>query len=263
LSEGGPEESAGEFRDRYYVKPFESDGPDADVENLAVQSSENSLEQALEAAPPEIRTLVDSLRAERDMYKREARIDTLTDLPNRRAVEEWVQPRIESIFKHRQGEDKREGAVTKLVLAIIDIDHFKSVNDTLGHEMGDEVLRWMATTARASVRSTDMVARIGGEEFVIIMENVTLQEAAERVEVVRRNIEEYSQDQLDNWQMTDREALTASFGLAEFSKACEKYADMFQGADAALYKAKEHRNRVVTFNSSDPDMAAHVRKVEL
>jgi diguanylate cyclase (GGDEF)-like protein len=100
-----------------------------------------------------------------------ARIDSLTGLPNRRRFEEKL--------REAMARSRRDGRA--MALMVLDIDHFKAINDTHGHGIGDAVLKQFASRLNDSVRATDTVARLAGDEFVIILEGLSLREEAERV----------------------------------------------------------------------------------
>lgn len=157
-----------------------------------------------------------------------ARTDPLTGLPNRRAFDEKIDVAIHA------GET--------FSVAIIDLDHFKSVNDTHGHPVGDAVLRQLGAILTQTSRATDFVARIGGEEFAIILPGASPEANYAYVERVRMAIEE-------NLVVTTEEMLrvsgTASIGMTTRKHRDEGYATMFARADSALYAAKQNgRNRV-------------------
>lgn len=158
-------------------------------------------------------------------------LDALTGLPGRRHMEErlalaWQQSR-------------REGRPA--ALAMMDLDHFKQVNDRYGHAAGDELLRWIGAGARNHLRAHDLVFRYGGEEFVAFLADSTLDAALGTLERMRRVLES-SALRLDDGRSL---RITASFGLA----ACrddEPVSATLEQADRALYEAKRRgRNRVV------------------
>jgi diguanylate cyclase (GGDEF)-like protein len=121
-----------------------------------------------------------------------------------------------------------------------DLDYFKKINDTFGHLAGDEALKHFVNIIKRNLRKSDYVFRIGGEEFLILLPNTELKDAAEIVERIRKDLEE-SPLYYDGKEIK----LTASFGLAEVDK--NKYiSEIIKEADEKLYKAKElGRNRVV------------------
>lgn len=157
--------------------------------------------------------------------------DPLTGLYNRRQLEEGL---------HREVLRARRIGGTVGVMAI-DVDHFKRVNDTLGHEVGDSALRGIANELASCVREEDIACRAGGEEFVIILPGAGKASLRSRAEAVRRTIE---QAQILAGEGTLR--LTVSIGLASFPSYGDTGQAVLRAADVALYKAKAAgRNRVV------------------
>lgn len=156
--------------------------------------------------------------------------DALTDLPNRRF--------FDLAFKQEIAKSLRRN--DELVLAILDIDHFKKVNDSYGHDVGDAVLRWVSHLLRQSTRAGNVIARIGGEEFALLFPGTTLHEAKEATERMRLAIEAMPYTHQD-FQLD----ITISIGLAKVGAAGE-VGRAFKLADEALYAAKRMgRNRVV------------------
>jgi len=156
--------------------------------------------------------------------------DPLTGLYNRRQLEESL---------HREILRARRGGASVGVMAI-DVDHFKQVNDTLGHEAGDCVLRRIADELASCVREEDVACRAGGEEFVIILPGTGRTALRSRAETVRRKIE---QARIQAGEGTLR--LTVSIGLASFPSYGDAGQSVLRAADVALYKAKAAgRNRV-------------------
>ncbi len=129
-----------------------------------------------------------------------------------------------------------------LGLIMLDIDHFKPINDTYGHTRGDEVLRGVATEIRSSLRDGDLVGRYGGEEFTILLPGATLEVAGRVAERIRRGIEEFDFE-IDGRQL----GVTVSAGVVALGEQREcTIEEMVDGADKALYRAKDDgRNRVV------------------
>ncbi|WP_339737103.1 GGDEF domain-containing protein [uncultured Maricaulis sp.] len=169
--------------------------------------------------------------------------DALTDLPNRRAFEQEITQRLRSARKHDQ----------LFALAIFDVDYFKNINDTHGHDAGDAVLRRLAGIASAAVRPHDYLARVGGEEFAVIFD---VEDAAELVMAANRlrlAIE------IQPTCFGGREiALTVSVGcvLARSGPHID-FGRLYRAADRALYKAKTTgRNRVVVGEAESLDLAA-------
>lgn len=152
--------------------------------------------------------------------------DTLTGLFNRRALEPLVDQEM--------GRRKRFGHPVSLM--ILDIDHFKRVNDTYGHITGDEVLAGLSAAVVGVLRKTDTMARWGGEEFAILAAETDLPNAVLLADKVRRHVEEMEFEKVGG--------VTISIGVAEY-RTEESYLDWYHRADDALYRAKEAgRNRV-------------------
>jgi diguanylate cyclase (GGDEF)-like protein/PAS domain S-box-containing protein len=155
--------------------------------------------------------------------------DPLTGLHNRRGLE----GRSEALH-FRPG-----GATITQVWIMVDIDHFKRVNDTYGHEAGDEVLKAVAEALRSTARVADIVARFGGEEFVLVLPDTSAEMAARIAERLRLAIEALSTD-VDGQVIR----VTASFGVAQRA-AQESQLEVLERADAALFSSKKDgRNRV-------------------
>jgi two-component system, cell cycle response regulator len=152
-----------------------------------------------------------------------ATTDPLTDIPNRRVFDDTLRAFIE----------QRGGGQPPLGLAILDLDHFKRVNDGYGHPAGDELLRQVAHRLRAAVRSTDTVARIGGEEFAIVSRATTAESLAALAERCREAIGAIS------FQVAGNPiAVTASVGVARYPADARDSTELVQAADRALYAAK-------------------------
>lgn len=154
--------------------------------------------------------------------------DELTSLYNRR--------HLLKVLEQQRALANREG--TPFVLAFIDLDNFKDVNDEYGHSMGDEVLKQFSSLLLDSVREVDLVSRYGGEEFVILLNGVEIETASIVVERIRLAVEQlsFSKPELH---------ITMSVGITQY-QAPEVIADTLARADKLLYVAKhEGRNRVV------------------
>lgn len=169
----------------------------------------------------------------RESLRRQSVLDSLTGLFNRRYFDETL--------KRELARSRRMAAPLSLV--VLDVDHFKSVNDGFGHATGDAVLRAIAQLVRQSIRDCDVACRYGGEELVILMPDCAQPDAARRAEALRADIAGAP-------PMADGggpEAITASFGVAEYPIHGPDAEALFRAADRALYQAKrEGRNRVVT-----------------
>ena len=158
--------------------------------------------------------------------------DGLTGLYNRR----YMETHLATLVAHAQETGR------PLSLLIADIDHFKRVNDTHGHDAGDTVLREFATRFRRNTRGIDMACRLGGEEFVIIMPETELRRAFQIGERLRAAIAS------ETFRVNPETELrmTASVGVATLEFASDTSATLYKRADNALYAAKrEGRNRVI------------------
>lgn len=163
---------------------------------------------------------------EEEIY-RYATTDTLTGLYNRRTFGERLKEEMDRASRHG----------TPLSLIMYDFDAFKAINDELGHAVGDEVLQQSAALVRQNVRSTDMVVRWGGEEFMILVRQTNLAQAEVLAEKLRQVIEAYA--------FSSELKVTASFGVTGFFPG-ESENKLLKRVDDALYRAKgEGRNRVV------------------
>lgn len=160
-----------------------------------------------------------------------ASTDELTRLLNRRKFMQRLQVEIERA--------RCRGAKGRLALALIDIDHFKRINDGHGHGAGDEVLRIVGAVLRREVRFGDLVGRIGGEEFALAMLDVGLNAILEIAERIRQAIA-LTRPSVDGATLS----ITVSIGVARLSRETASAAELLAGADAQLYRAKTSgRNR--------------------
>jgi diguanylate cyclase (GGDEF)-like protein len=167
---------------------------------------------------------------EMDLVSQRARTDQLTGLPNRRCFDEHLKRVLD--------ETDRFGAPSSLVIA--DIDFFKRVNDTFGHEAGDAVLRQVAQTFMEGVRTVDVCARFGGEEIAVLLPHTGLDGALELAERLRTAVETRVVQVGDTGI-----PVTASFGVATYPESVPSREGLFPAADKALYVAKgEGRNCV-------------------
>jgi diguanylate cyclase (GGDEF)-like protein len=163
--------------------------------------------------------------------------DVLTGLYNRRFFDESSQREV-----LRAQRQQSKGDYDGLALMMIDIDNFKRFNDQHGHEIGDVVLREVAQVLQSQTRGSDVAARFGGEEFTIVLADITDQLALERAERVRKAVE----DLVLRPSGKDVGSITISIGLAQFPKHGTSVEALLLAADKALYEAKNSgRNRVV------------------
>ena len=181
-----------------------------------------------EAAPVlETKRLMENLR---DATLR----DPMTGLNNRRFLEEYVETLVASVQRKR----------TQAAILMLDLDYFKMVNDTYGHDAGDAVLKALSSLLTQSVRASDLVIRYGGEEFLIILidsEGVAADNVAEKIRLAVENL------QVQVAGITLQK--TISIGIADFPTDSETFWQAVKFADVALYQAKERgRNRVIRFS---------------
>lgn len=152
--------------------------------------------------------------------------DGLTDLYNRRYFDVFL--------KHQIQRADRYGRLFSLIL--FDIDHFKKINDSFGHDVGDSVLQELSEMVKLNIRKSDVLARVGGEEFAIVVIETPLEEACKLAEKVRALIEKHSFHQAGT--------VTVSLGVSQYSPGDEAKT-LYKRADLALYRAKhEGRNRI-------------------
>ena len=171
----------------------------------------------------------DRLRSDLGTALEMALTDPLTGLYNQRYLRRHLSGLVES------------GQGRQLSVLMVDVDHFKSVNDRFGHPSGDRALRLIADSLRVNTRVFDSVARYGGEEFVVVMPGTGPEEAAAAAERLRSAVEAVEFLTLDNV----RALLTVSIGIACSPNAAVSPEALLQAADAALYEAKRNgRNRV-------------------
>ena len=193
--------------------------------NLSQEKLVNTIDAALDKW-----TRLRQARADREELERLANFDPLTGLYNRQAILGKLHELINRAKRYKE----------YFSLSMLDIDHFKKVNDRYGHLIGDDVLEKIAVLIRRNIRDTDIAGRYGGEEFIIILPQADLSSATVVAERIRNIIE--------NAEMKDPGgnvfAITVSQGLSIWEQGEDAYS-LISRADEALYKAKENgRNRV-------------------
>jgi len=164
-------------------------------------------------------------------FERLAMVDELTDLPNRRAFFANGAKEISRVERYR----------TPLSLLMLDLDEFKEINDTYGHESGDLALKAFAHLLVENLRESDVAARMGGEEFSVLLPDTEIENAIILAERIRAAIEDEN-----FWIQEDLIHLTASIGVAAFNTEAASLEAMIKQADDHMYRAKQQgRNRVV------------------
>ena len=173
---------------------------------------------------------LDVMEARAEEMGRHALEDLLTGLPNRRRIESAMRTLLADAG----------GSQGRISVGLVDIDHFKIVNDTFGHGVGDDVIRMVGTLLATDLRDVDLVGRFGGEEFVLLLPHTSIEAATVTVERLRRAIERYE------WSsIRPSLAVTVSIGLCFADLPCEPR-ELMEQADKALYAAKSAgRNRIV------------------
>ncbi len=195
-----------------------------------VQHENKSLEGQLADTNAEVARL----RQHLDSVRREAMTDGLTNLANRRAFDEALDRAVQATTAANEA----------LTLAVFDIDHFKSFNDTWGHQTGDQVIRFVASVIGKAGGAPHTAARYGGEEFALILPGEDVEAALSIVEAIR--LEVASRILKRRSTNDDLGAVTISIGLAERLPG-EPQAALIERADAALYASKRNgRNRTTT-----------------
>ncbi|MCF8110851.1 MAG: GGDEF domain-containing protein [Desulfobacteraceae bacterium] len=192
---------------------------------------------AAESANAELQRQIRAREELEKKLKEQAETDPLTGLYNRR--------RYETMFIREFQRIKRYGGPMSVL--VLDLDHFKRVNDTYGHSAGDVVLQEVAALCRRQLRQVDIIGRLGGEEFVIMLPDTGISDAMTVAERLRKEIESTE-------IVTDRNRLyiTATIGAAEIVHEDQGIEDLVRRADAALYRGKqEGRNRVEAAQQSN------------
>ena len=186
----------------------------------------------------ELVKMIEELKSANQKLQSLAVTDELTGLYNRHFLEQKIEKEMERADRYNE----------TLSLVIFDLDHFKRVNDTYGHPVGDEVLKKSAFISGQLIRSSDMLIRFGGEEFVMIMPQTSANKAILVAEKLREALEKNVHPQADK--------VTASFGVAERFKG-ESFKSWYKKADEALYQAKNRgRNCVFCYTRETMPVAS-------
>jgi diguanylate cyclase (GGDEF)-like protein len=154
----------------------------------------------------------------------EIQIDTLTGVYKK----SYFNTQLEKIIDNKE----------ECIVAVLDLDDFKNVNDTYGHQVGDDVLKEFAQLIQNNIRSDDMFARWGGEEFLLLLEHTNVENALKKLESLRKLIDKHT--------FTEIGHLTSSFGVAE-KKETDDMHSLLQRADKALYEAKDNGKNCIIF----------------
>jgi diguanylate cyclase (GGDEF)-like protein len=186
------------------------------------------------------RTLLD-FKNYLDTCEEAAFTDHLTGLANRRRFERQLEREVSRTRRFER----------PFCLLVLDIDHFKLVNDTHGHDAGDDVIRRLSNVLQAGTRGIDTAARIGGEEFAVILTETDFAHGLEVAERLRASVSEM--------QSPVAGRITVSIGLAEFNADARDARELFNSADAALYEAKRQGRDRVCCAQANPAPALGVK----
>lgn len=179
----------------------------------------------------DLKNSVLAMKEAKKMAEELSRTDELTGAKNRRAVKDEAQLLFNLARRYE----------THIAIVMLDMDHFKQINDRYGHVTGDQVLKSVATHIQANIREVDVFGRYGGEEFVLILPGMTLDNAAKAMERLRQCVAELRFD-----GPHDRFQATCSMGISAYDIRHTSFEDAIKDADLALYRAKAAgRNRVM------------------
>ena len=183
---------------------------------------------------------------EKEKLAHQASHDMLTGLPNRILFIDRLQYNINKAKRNK----------TKVVLFFIDLDHFKEINDSLGHDIGDEVLKTAASRIQKSIRDIDTVARLGGDEFTVILEEVKNAEDASLIaDNILKNLSKVME--INEHKLY----ISSSIGISIYPNDGEETQDLIKYADSAMYKAKSEGRNNFQFYSVEMTKLAHDRVV--
>jgi len=220
----------------YYCIPLIQSGTVGSVVQLLAPATESAeLRENLPYIQVYVREMTPVLEAKRltDSLREASLHDALTGLNNRRFLEEYIDTLVASVRRHNNA----------LALLMVDLDYFKVVNDTYGHDVGDVVIKGLAELLRKSLRGSDLLIRFGGEEFLIVLQDTDNAAALDVAEKIRARVADYK-FQVNGGILQK----TLSIGVALFPEDGDTFWQVVKFADVALYRAKEEgRNRVVRF----------------
>lgn len=204
----------------------------------AMQASMQGLQQELQASQREIALLREEVRRTR----RDAQVDSLTGLPNRRAFDERLATCL---------AESAAGVRPPPCLALLDIDHFKQINDRYGHGFGDQVLKAVAQLLQMQLPPEALAARVGGEEFALLLPDVDVVEARRLAELARHRVGAAKIRRHGSEEVLARVTVSAGVTWYQVDEPRERF---FDRADKALYQSKQSgRDRVTV---APPDAAA-------
>ena len=224
-----------------YIETISKDFGDKDVKDVkdiikdlvgatvSLKERGEQMTQRLE----ESKTEIDKLRQNLQQVTAEAEKDSLTGLFNRRAFERLLEEYM------ADSQDQK----AELCLVMLDVDHFKKFNDTYGHLLGDEVLKIVARTLTDTLKGRDIVARFGGEEFVVVLPATPMDGALRVADAIRQSIANKELKRKDTGQNFGQ--ITVSLGVSSYRRGTDDIPKLIKRADEALYQSKRSgRNRV-------------------
>lgn len=206
----------------------------------SLQQFRGDMQHLTHTLEDQVKVRTRELQKAKDKAEKEATIDSLTQIPNRHSFYNRAKALL-------QQADHTGDTVCFLML---DIDFFKIINDSYGHPQGDQVLIACARTIEKTIRDKDLLGRLGGEEFAVVLPGTNLEEAQVIAERIRARIAEQS---FHTTQHTQSFHTTISIGISSSSETIYAYELLYKHADLALYKAKQSgRNRVVSYSGTWP-----------
>jgi len=203
-----------------------------------LQKSHNEVERLNQSLHRDIEKATTELRDKNKKLYELSTLDYLTALPNRRFFTQYLNQKLVS------------SASEKVSVIFIDVDHFKSINDNLGHDVGDAALIHLSQIFGKSIRKSDVVARLGGDEFVIYVENVNASQLADIAEKIRSDVEKRP-------LLSDGKVVQISLSIGTISHPSDNdlsAKDLFKLADKAMYESKTSGRNKVTNHSSDKQL---------